>query len=74
VIGGAPDGGGAALVAAARTDSGLDAGALLADGAKAIKGGGGRGAEVAMAGGKDPAGVDEALRLAAQAAGVTIPA
>jgi alanyl-tRNA synthetase len=70
VIGGAPDGGGAALVAAARPGSGLEAGALLARGAKAIKGGGGKGAEVAMAGGKDPGGVDEALRLAAEAAGI----
>ncbi|MDH3682315.1 MAG: DHHA1 domain-containing protein, partial [Acidimicrobiia bacterium] len=71
VLGGAPDGGGAALVATVSPDSGLDAGALIADAAKAIKGGGGRGAELAMAGGKDPEGLDEALALAAQAAGVS---
>jgi len=70
VIGGAPDGGGAALVAAVRPDGGLEAGALIADGAKAIKGGGGKGAEVAMAGGKDPSGVDEALALSSSAAGI----
>ncbi len=70
VLGGAPDGGGAALVAAVDPSGPLEAGALLADAAKAIKGGGGKGAELAMAGGKDPGGVDEALDLAAAAAGV----
>ncbi|MEM7341982.1 MAG: alanine--tRNA ligase [Actinomycetota bacterium] len=71
VIGGAPDGGGAALVAAVTADSGLEAGALIADGAKAIKGGGGKGAEMAMAGGKDPEGLDEALALSSKAAGLS---
>ncbi|MEM9132045.1 MAG: alanine--tRNA ligase [Actinomycetota bacterium] len=71
VIGGAPDGGGAALVAATAPGAGLEAGALIADGAKAIKGGGGKGADLAMAGGKDPDGVDEALSLSATAAGVS---
>ena len=71
VLGGAPDGGGAALVAAVRPDSGFEAGALIADAAKLIKGGGGRGAEIAMAGGKDPAGIDEALATSAAAAGVS---
>ena len=47
-----------------------EAGALIADGAKAIKGGGGKGADLAMAGGKDPDGVDEALDLARQVAGI----
>ena len=70
VIGGAPDGGGAALVSAVRPEAGLKAGALIADGAKAIKGGGGKGDDVAMAGGKDPDGVDEALALASGAAGI----
>jgi alanyl-tRNA synthetase len=70
ILGGAPDGGGAALVSAVRPDSGLSAGALIAEGAKAIKGGGGRGDDIAMAGGKDPDGVDEALALASTAAGV----
>ncbi len=70
VLGGAPSGGGAALVAAAAPDAGVEAGALIADAAKAIKGGGGKGADLAMAGGKDPAGVDEALTLARSAAGL----
>ncbi|MEM8925862.1 MAG: DHHA1 domain-containing protein, partial [Actinomycetota bacterium] len=70
VLGGAPDGGGAALVATVAPDSGLEAGALIADGAKAIKGGGGKGAELAMAGGKDPDGIDEALKMSAAAAGI----
>ncbi|MGF1598229.1 MAG: alanine--tRNA ligase [Acidimicrobiales bacterium] len=70
VLGGAPDGGGAALVAAVRSDSGLEAGSLIAEAAKAIKGGGGRGADVAMAGGKDPGGIDDALAASASAAGV----
>ncbi len=69
VLGGEPDGGGAALVAAVRKDSGLDAGALIADAAKAIKGGGGKHPEVAMAGGKDPGGVDIALEQVRAAAG-----
>ncbi|MEL7155560.1 MAG: DHHA1 domain-containing protein [Actinomycetota bacterium] len=70
VLGGAPDGGGAALVAAVAGDAGLEAGALIAEGAKAIKGGGGKGADLAMAGGKDPDGVDDALALSARAAGI----
>jgi alanyl-tRNA synthetase len=70
VLGGAPEGGGAALAAAVRSGAGFEAGALLADAAKAIKGGGGRGAEVAVAGGKEPAGVDDALDQARVAAGV----
>ncbi|MCP5032661.1 MAG: alanine--tRNA ligase [Actinomycetia bacterium] len=71
VLGGAPDGGGAALVSAVSADSDLKAGALIADGAKAIKGGGGKGDDMAMAGGKDPAGLDDALALASTAAGIS---
>ena len=63
-------GGGAALVAASIVD-GPAAGDLIADAAKAIKGGGGKGADLAMAGGKDPDGVDAALDLARQAAGIS---
>jgi alanyl-tRNA synthetase len=64
VLGGAPAGGGAALVAAVATDSGLHAGELLADAAKLIKGGGGKAPDLAVAGGKDPEGIDAALDLA----------
>ena len=70
VLGGAPDGGGAALVAAVADGADLRAGDLIADAAKAIKGGGGKGPDLAMAGGKDPGGIDEALGLSARAAGV----
>jgi len=69
VLGGAPDGGGAVLVAATAPD-GPAAGDLIADAAKAIKGGGGKGGDLAMAGGKDPEGVDAALALARTAAGL----
>ncbi len=63
VLGGAPAGGGAALVAAVADGSPVTAGDLLADSAKAIEGGGGKGADLAMAGGKDPEGIDEALEI-----------
>ncbi len=70
VLGGAPTGGGAALVAAASSEAQLSAGDLIADAAKSIKGGGGKGAELAMAGGKDPEGIDNGLELARRAAGI----
>lgn len=71
VLGGAPSGGGAALVAAVTADSGLHAGELIAAGSKCIRGGGGKAPDLAMAGGKEPAGLDEALELARAAAGLT---
>ena len=58
------------MVAAVSTGEPVEAGALIAEGAKAIKGGGGRGADLAQAGGKDPGGLDQALDLARQAAGI----
>ena len=69
VLAGSPDGKGAALLAAVSrgsedAESGLDAGAIIAEGSKAIQGGGGKGADFAMAGGKNAAGIDEALELA----------
>jgi alanyl-tRNA synthetase len=70
VLGGEPEGGGASLVAAVDPGQELEAGALIAAGAKAIKGGGGKGADLAQAGGKEPAGIDEALDLARRAAGI----
>jgi alanyl-tRNA synthetase len=70
VLIGAPDGGGVALVSATAKDGGLDAGALIADAARAVGGGGGKGAELAVAGGKDPSRIDEALDLARAAAGI----
>ncbi|MBI2709957.1 MAG: alanine--tRNA ligase [Actinobacteria bacterium] len=70
VLGGAPEGGGATLVAATRPGAGLSAGDLIAGAAKLIKGGGGKGPDLAVAGGKDPSGLDAALDAARAAAGV----
>jgi alanyl-tRNA synthetase len=70
VLGAAPEGGGAALVAAVDADSGFHAGELIAAGAKAIKGGGGKDPLLAAAGGKEPGGIDEALALARAATGL----
>jgi alanyl-tRNA synthetase len=69
VLGGAPDGGGAALVAAVAPDAGLHAGELIADASKLIKGGGGKAPDLAVAGGKDPEGIDAALELVRGALG-----
>ncbi len=69
VLGSAPEGGGAALVSAVSEGSGLNAAALIADAAKSIKGGGGgKDPRLAVAGGKDPSGLDEALAQARAAA------
>ncbi|MCP5025166.1 MAG: alanine--tRNA ligase [Actinomycetia bacterium] len=70
VLGGAPEGGGAALVAAVEPDSGLVASDLIADAAKTIKGGGGKSADLAMAGGKDPEALDQALEQVRSALGL----
>jgi alanyl-tRNA synthetase len=70
VLGGAPEGGGAALVAAVAPDSGLVAGDLLADAKKTIKGGGGGNDALATAGGKDAEALDVALDQARAAAGL----
>jgi alanyl-tRNA synthetase len=70
VLGSAPDSGGVTLVAAVTPDSGLHASELITDAAKAVKGGGGKSADLAVAGGKDPAALDDALGLARAAAGV----
>ena len=71
VLGGAPEGGGVALVAAVTKDSGLDAPALIADAARTVGGGGGgKNPEMAMAGGRDATKLDEALDQARRAAGV----
>ena len=64
VLIGTPDGSSVSLVAATRKDSGLDAGALIADAARAVGGGGGKGGDLAMAGGRNAAAIDEAISLA----------
>jgi alanyl-tRNA synthetase len=73
VLGTAPEGGGVTLVAAAVKDSGFDAGKLIADAARTVKGGGGKSPDFAVAGGKDPSRLDEALDQARVAAGVAVP-
>jgi alanyl-tRNA synthetase len=71
ILGTAPDGGGAALVAAVRPDSGFDASALLDDAKKLIKGGGGKDPLLAVAGGKEADGIDQALDSVRVAAGIS---
>ena len=56
-------------MSAVRPDSGLVAGDLIRDAAKAVGGGGGGKGDIATAGGKHPDGLDEALRIAKAAAG-----
>ena len=70
VLGAAPEGGGAALVAAVATGSGLDAGALVAEAARTIGGGGRSNPEVTAVGGKAPERLAEALEQARAAAQV----
>ena len=64
VIAGAPAGGGAAVVGAVSADAGIDASALVAPAAKEIQGGGGKGKDFAMAGGRSVEGLDAALDVA----------
>ncbi|HEV2070412.1 MAG TPA: DHHA1 domain-containing protein, partial [Acidimicrobiales bacterium] len=69
VLGGAPAAGGVALVAAVAPGSGLTASELLADAARTVGGGGGKAPDLAVAGGRDPDRLDEALGQARAAAG-----
>ena len=68
VLGTAPAGGGVAMVAAVAADSALDAGALLADAAKTIGGGGRPNPDLTVVGGKSPEHLAEALEQARAAA------
>ncbi|MFM7253972.1 MAG: alanine--tRNA ligase [Ilumatobacteraceae bacterium] len=68
VLGGISDSGGVSLVAAVAPASGRVAGDLIRDAAKAVGGGGGGKGDIATAGGKNPDGLDEALRIAEAAA------
>src|SRR3954447_322008 len=68
VLGGVSDAGGVSLVAAVAPSSGLVAGALIKDAARAVGGGGGGKGDVATAGGKDASRLDEALGIARDAA------
>ena len=69
VLGTAPEGGGAAIVAAVTPDSGLHASELIEDAKALIKGGGGKDPLLAVAGGKDAEGLDAALASVRAAAG-----
>ncbi len=60
--------GGVSLVAAVQPDEGLPAANLIATAARAVGGGGGGKGDIATAGGKDPSQLDEAMRIAAEAA------
>jgi alanyl-tRNA synthetase len=70
VLGTAPEGGGAAIVAAVTPDSGFDASGLLEQAKALIKGGGGKDPLLAVAGGKDADGLDAALDTVRAAAGL----
>ena len=72
VLGGAPPGGGVALVAAVEKGSGMVASELIRPAAKVVGGGGGKDPIVATAGGRDASKLDEALDLARTAAGLPI--
>jgi len=70
ILGAAPEGGGAALVAAVTPESGFHASGLLEEARSLIKGGGGKDPLLAMAGGKDAAGLDAALDTVRAAVGL----
>jgi alanyl-tRNA synthetase len=60
--------GGVSLVAAVQPDEGIPAADLISTAARAVGGGGGGKGDIATAGGKDPSGIDEAMRIALEAA------
>jgi alanyl-tRNA synthetase len=67
VLAGITDTGGVALVGATEPGLAGGAGPLIAAAAKAVGGGGGGKGDIATAGGKNPEGLAEALRLASEA-------
>ena len=71
VLGAVPGGKGVTLVVATSVDGDLHAGELMAPAAKAISGGGGKGADLAVAGGKNADGLDEALEMLRTALGIS---
>ncbi|HEX3425457.1 MAG TPA: alanine--tRNA ligase [Acidimicrobiales bacterium] len=70
VLGGSPAEGKVALVAAVAKGSDLVASDLIAEAARIVGGGGGKNPELAMAGGRDPSRLDEALAAARRALGL----
>jgi alanyl-tRNA synthetase len=71
VLGSVPEAGGVALVAAVAKGSGLVASDLIAEAARTVGGGGGKSPEIAVAGGRDPSRLDEALDQARRATAAT---
>ncbi len=67
VLVGETDTGGVSLVGAVAPGNPKPASLLIADAARAVGGGGGGKGDIATAGGKDPSGIPEALRIAAEA-------
>ena len=67
VLAGVTPTGGVSLVAAVTPATGIQASTLIKDAAKAVGGGGGGKGDIATAGGRDPSGLDEALRIATDA-------
>ena len=67
VLAGETPTGGVSLAAAVTPGSPFEAAALIRDAAKAVGGGGGGKGDIATAGGKDPAGIEQALELAGEA-------
>ena len=61
ILGGSPDGAKACVAVAADPSTGLHAGEIVKQVAPLLGGGGGGSPEAAVAGGKDPAGIDQAL-------------
>ena len=68
VLCGITDTGGVSLVSAVAQGFPVSAGELIKDAARAVGGGGGGKGDVATAGGKNPEGVDDALRIAREKA------
>ena len=68
VLCGVTDSGGVSLVSAVAAGFPVAAGELIKEAARAIGGGGGGKGDVATAGGKEPAGIDDALRTAEEKA------
>ncbi len=60
--------GGVSLVAAVQPDEGFPAADLITAAARAVGGGGGGKGDIATAGGKNPDGLDEAIKIATEAA------
>ena len=74
VLIGSPDGQRVALVAAVEPGSGLDAPGLVSEPARLLGGGGGGKGDVAVAGGKDPSRIDDALAAVRTKLGLARPA